>query len=726
MSFPCPTEIAPDVWERLDAQMQASFHAALFASDEVQPPVHDASRDGPQGDPYPPQEYQEPVIDPKLQQLSAASFSEQRTRSQGRPGMPVQPTARTQSPERQRQKPCRPRGVPRVTGANTGPSQGPGHRAMAMAQTYGPGPSFLAPPSLGPNQNRYLQPPPSAWVDPADGRAAKRFRQANDMTGYGSSTSMAFDPRFPPGHPPANDTRYLIPFGASLPHQPLTHDGRAVPTVDEDAPVAGRRPSAWVTRQLRQHHDIVESPLPASGGEKPSENDGNVPAKSYTAWQQLLKPGSKLNDIEKAAKKELSRITHRVFRTICGVSVRDPWPAPDVIRRQPNTDEEYYTPHFRKGVTDPKNTEIFDRVADVDPSIRAEELSDASIYYNRRTLYGFAKSAFEGFKPKAQAQTDIAKAEALRKNSSTTRRLARRQLKTVKRLQSVTEMFALEFNWDPSPLLQVDWVSDYASGPEDGFTETQEEWQGRMAHEAGIDLENPVLKDWTLWERIEPKWRSNTVNWIFALLEEFWWDNLDVKSKKKIRAIKVKNTGRSTYQPPATVPYDFAISSHWWKSHRDKYKDFISGWTECGNPEGYDETLGARIAEHDRQLKYDKAAKEGGREGTVDTSRDASLDNRMDPSDNEPRDSSEADINDNTDEDTYNGDWVQHADRSSSAQASDSAQLASVVTSVRRKAGSTSLTSRAHSKRSCSTASDLGGGSCAGGEDTDSELEYTP
>ena len=51
------------------------------------------------------------------------------------------------------------------------------------------------------------------------------------------------------------------------------------------------------------------------------------------------------------------------FREICGVETKDKWPEPNMIRKNSDTNEQYFTPDFRKGVTYSKNRALFQKIA---------------------------------------------------------------------------------------------------------------------------------------------------------------------------------------------------------------------------------------------------------------------------------------------------------------------------------------------------------------------------
>ncbi len=68
--------------------------------------------------------------------------------------------------------------------------------------------------------------------------------------------------------------------------------------------------------------------------------------------------------------------------------------------------------------------------------------------------------------------------------------------------------------WDPSDLLNGDWVSDYYSEPEDA-SETKEDWKLRMARANGMDVDQMdanQLAKLKFWERAHPAWRSKKVH----------------------------------------------------------------------------------------------------------------------------------------------------------------------------------------------------------------------
>ena len=80
-------------------------------------------------------------------------------------------------------------------------------------------------------------------------------------------------------------------------------------------------------------------------------------------------------------------------------------------------------------------------------------------------------------------------------------------------LQIAAPIFFERYGWDPSQLINKDWLSDYFSGPEDS-AETKEAWKICMAENSGINHEKMDQKQWDatlFWERSRPAWRSMKV-----------------------------------------------------------------------------------------------------------------------------------------------------------------------------------------------------------------------
>jgi hypothetical protein len=62
----------------------------------------------------------------------------------------------------------------------------------------------------------------------------------------------------------------------------------------------------------------------------------------------------------------LQDMERRHFRALCGVTQSEPWPFPDgEVRLKEGTDDAYYTPDFRLGVTAKVNVDLFKRVVDL-------------------------------------------------------------------------------------------------------------------------------------------------------------------------------------------------------------------------------------------------------------------------------------------------------------------------------------------------------------------------
>ena len=81
-------------------------------------------------------------------------------------------------------------------------------------------------------------------------------------------------------------------------------------------------------------------------------------------------------------------------------------------------------------------------------------------------------------------------------------------------LEAVPEHIALH-NVDPTDVLAEDFMSDYASDPEDPELESPETWKLRMAKENGIDgtkMNANAFSKLTFWERVVSEWWSDEVS----------------------------------------------------------------------------------------------------------------------------------------------------------------------------------------------------------------------
>jgi hypothetical protein len=124
------------------------------------------------------------------------------------------------------------------------------------------------------------------------------------------------------------------------------------------------------------------------------------------------------------------------------------------------------------------------------------------------------KSTFDGFKTKARADQDPIKAGEYGKTKKTGRRRQRR-LTTYNNRAKAAPAYQERHGLDPSQVIDLEFVSDYASGPETDAEETFEEWKARMGAELGMSERRMGTDAWQrtrFLEYIRPRWRSEEVS----------------------------------------------------------------------------------------------------------------------------------------------------------------------------------------------------------------------
>ncbi|TFK52767.1 hypothetical protein OE88DRAFT_1733760 [Heliocybe sulcata] len=354
-------------------------------------------------------------------------------------------------------------------------------------------------------------------------------------------------------------------------------------------PKQGRH-KAETTRQLRRTADRVRRGFPSNN----SDDDFQLGRR----WNVLLRSPERLTPAQRVARAIIWERARRLFQRLCGVPAGQSWPQTMEPRYEEDTGEQYYTPVFDEGVTHPVNQEIFDAVADIlyselmDPDTpREHELDHEDVYFNRLTIIGLLKKSFDGWKRDALKDRDLAKKQRWQKNISNSKRLERRRGEC-RRLLKVTSIYKQRHGRDPTPFVEIDWVSEMASEPEDG--EDFDEWKERMGRLAGMPRDGPGMTQerWdslTFWEEVRPAWRSNFHTSILEELRTDWWEQATPQDRRRFTAIRVTDTGRVSNTPPATAPWNCSISKAWWDEHAHDFRDHLHEWGTWGNPDGWDD-----------------------------------------------------------------------------------------------------------------------------------------
>ncbi|KAK0440882.1 uncharacterized protein EV420DRAFT_1485835 [Desarmillaria tabescens] len=292
--------------------------------------------------------------------------------------------------------------------------------------------------------------------------------------------------------------------------------------------------------------------------------------------------------------QEEPKIDLEKFRAVCSVKTGDKWPAPGRVHTNAETHEVYMTPVFEKNVLYEDNMTIFCKVAHlVKEDIKTkcpEDLKHSKVYYTHETLIDFAKDTFHGFKPIVQAQVNEAKAAKAAVNGKTSR-WTQRHATACSQLLKATGEYEKEYGVNPTDLLANEYMSDYASGPEDD-DELKTGWKLHMAKLAGFNIEalpEDVYAQLTFWEHIRPCWRSQEFTDILYRLKDKYNELRTEHERKMVCPIRVMNSGHNTVVPATKAPYNFGIDEAWWNEHQDdpEYTYLLSDWNRYEDPAGF-------------------------------------------------------------------------------------------------------------------------------------------
>jgi hypothetical protein len=124
------------------------------------------------------------------------------------------------------------------------------------------------------------------------------------------------------------------------------------------------------------------------------------------------------------------------------------------------------------------------------------------------------KKTFDGFKIKARAEQNPEKAESYGATKQEGRR-RQRQKTTYHNRVAAAPVYKEHHGRDPLLVVSLDFVSDYASGPETDGEESFEDWKKRMGAELGMSEELMGAQAWEhtrFLEHIKPRWRSEQVS----------------------------------------------------------------------------------------------------------------------------------------------------------------------------------------------------------------------
>ncbi|EPQ57915.1 hypothetical protein GLOTRDRAFT_126408 [Gloeophyllum trabeum ATCC 11539] len=624
-----PLWYPPDQWDHLARDLQYQIAVPSRA------PMHDFGRDGPRGDPYPPQNVVQQVVDPNLQHENAKKKKTKKKRKHKKAaGADLDNTETAHQPK----KPALARGAgeqvnPHSQNQNQGQTwmqaqmQTPGQtQTQDQSQTQNqsqmqdesarsdgrqdislhPSESPLRFAS-SPTSSEHLKglPTPRHWTPPLPQHAFSHRQQVEcPLFGNTHVQAPSEEENTALTRTLVDDVKRLEQHNATLKaectamRKRQTNLEMMIQSIRSEATEhqirssnqAGGPGKASRTRHNRAKHDRIRRGEESSEESDTDEHNHELALQEQFKYRTLLQPN--LPPHLRAARNFLQC---QVFRRLCGVSKSTAWPSIDETRTNPETDEEYYTPDFDEDVTHATNSAICKRVAEVVYSELKglqeppDELRHADVFYSRRTIEEMAKNTYRGFREQAKGQRNDSKARKRKRNKRNTRRYQHR-FHTLTHLPTMVPEYIKVYGQDPTPLLEIDVLSDYASGPDSDDNEPQHMWKARMGTKVGVDVRKVDKEMWagtTFWEHIAPEWCSDEVTTILDRLQRLFLLSLDKNRRKKYLAYRVYRTGRTTTAPPAFVPWDFAISEDWWNTHGPSWKKEIKRWTLRGDPEGF-------------------------------------------------------------------------------------------------------------------------------------------
>ncbi|KZT27347.1 hypothetical protein NEOLEDRAFT_1176773 [Neolentinus lepideus HHB14362 ss-1] len=597
-----PLWYPPDQWEHLPRDVQNQIASTALPP---RPRIHDFDRDGPCGDPFPQQNTSQiNHIDPTLQHVPDTNRKKKKKKKKTKKRSP---DTRDDGDE-----------VDSYSQTQTQGQSTDTHGDVSRLHTQSPPLEF--PPSPTFSQPRMRSPTPRHWSPPLPEHAFSHSRHLKHVVPPNTQCQHEQDPAELSMNQPENRTRTQALFNNinSLKAQNAALESQCAAMQQRQTKLETKINSVHTEITQVQIHTLNNGPSRASRTreihskqdrmrhqEEPSdesdsdEDDGEQNIQGILRYKTLLQ--SNLPPHLQAAKNFLQHFQCQAFRHLCGVNSSQNWPSIDEPR-----EDDCYTPDFDEDVTHATNSAICKRVADsVYTELKGlrelpDELRHPNVYFSCRTIEEMAKATYHGFRDQAKAQHNDAKSQKRKRNKRNTQRYQRRS-HTLNHLLSVVPEYIKQYRCDPTPILEIDVISNYASGPESDDNEPQHMWKAHMGAQLGVDIRKIDKKMWAdtiCWEHIVPEWRSEEVGTILDRLQHLHVLSLDENARKKYQAYRMYRTGQSTTTPPTYVPWDFAISEKWWNDHHPSWKKQTHKWYSRGDPEGFGkkDPQGAAIA----------------------------------------------------------------------------------------------------------------------------------
>ncbi|KAJ7602665.1 hypothetical protein B0H17DRAFT_1222722 [Mycena rosella] len=312
--------------------------------------------------------------------------------------------------------------------------------------------------------------------------------------------------------------------------------------------------------------DTEVTDLEAGGGE---ENTGELPPSEKTVLQ--------------------AHVT-KAFRRICNVKGNE-WPDPSFIRTNPITQETYPTPFFPFDASDARNARICRIVAEqvINELAKPERWPKGLKHHpDAELIEQMPKRSFVVLKrgwAKTQNQEAVLTAEV----NDRSHRQRQRRVRKSENVLKLADEYAAEHNIDIvflQNLLDAEFFSDEASGPEDETNETAAAWKVRMAALLQMPLDPSALEKIHFLEVLAPAWRTDLYSDVIHKFQQLWYDSLSERQKAAIKYHRV-HTNRTSPRIPAYAPYNFGISEEWLKQNRlDRGKrNLLKTWGKYPEPE---------------------------------------------------------------------------------------------------------------------------------------------
>ncbi|KAJ6484591.1 hypothetical protein C8R45DRAFT_1098750 [Mycena sanguinolenta] len=286
----------------------------------------------------------------------------------------------------------------------------------------------------------------------------------------------------------------------------------------------------------------------------------------------------------------------KAFRRLCDVSGKQ-WPDPNIIRTNPETRQVYPTPFFSAEVTDHRNMAFVSDVAytvlselknrDAWPPALKRSRGMPGPTFDLRYLQALAQKSFGTLKRQWKQGTDVdaaAKEEEAQRNNRHTKRRIRKSNQLLK----VSTKFAEEHGLDSAfvaDLVHEQYLSDEVSESEEGSGETKEAWKVRLAGAAKLPVDATSQKKLKILEILVPSWRSEPYSTIIHDLQRFRLDGLSATQELALTYHRV-GMGRPSDRIPIYAPYNFGISTQWWREnhHVPANKSMLKGWMKYPEP----------------------------------------------------------------------------------------------------------------------------------------------